>query len=194
MRRKAVIRIAAAVSLAFCATTVTLGMSRSSLRIGWGHASVDQLHYHSWGIEWGFGLYTGKFSAAFTPGLNILENDATHVGTNPAKYGKVYPTGLSAYLSDNRVEFFRLPRLVNQNAAGPVGQWGYRGVRFPPWLVLMVSGAGSIPLWNSLRNTLRRRSAIRNHRCLGCGYDLRATPARCPECGMSTDHSAPAGA
>jgi hypothetical protein len=52
-------------------------------------------------------------------------------------------------------------------------------VVFPHWLASLLSAI--IPtVW--LVERLRRRRVAGQH-CLTCGYDLRATPDRCPECG-----------
>jgi hypothetical protein len=56
---------------------------------------------------------------------------------------------------------------------------------FPHWFVVLLFAV--LPAMR-LRSTLRARRAHSRHRaglCQHCGYDLRATPDRCPECGQA---------
>lgn len=50
----------------------------------------------------------------------------------------------------------------------------------PSWLLLMLFAA--LPTWWFPR-ALREHRRLRAGLCRRCGYDLRATPERCPECG-----------
>lgn len=53
-------------------------------------------------------------------------------------------------------------------------------VQLPCWMVA-VPGACVLPWW--VITLYRRRKRVQAGRCRQCGYDLRATPERCPECG-----------
>lgn len=69
------------------------------------------------------------------------------------------------------------------------GQFGYGrffsndytwvGLGMPDWLVAIVLVLPSLP-WLLSR---RRKRSTTAGLCPACGYDLRATPHRCPECG-----------
>ncbi|HZN68177.1 MAG TPA: hypothetical protein VFB66_23020 [Tepidisphaeraceae bacterium] len=61
---------------------------------------------------------------------------------------------------------------------GPASAWSRRTrlVRLPHWFLLLSS---AVPPTAALRSRRRRKGGL----CVACGYDLRATPGRCPECG-----------
>ena len=59
----------------------------------------------------------------------------------------------------------------------------------PYWLLLLIFAP--LPLWVGTVYRARRIRASRRKRglCAACGYDLRASPGRCPECGARAKSS-----
>ena len=57
-----------------------------------------------------------------------------------------------------------------------------------PWVATLPS-AFCGPMWGVMKSkwealkAMRKRSRYRNGLCTNCGYDMRGTPNRCPECG-----------
>ena len=62
----------------------------------------------------------------------------------------------------------------------------HEGIAVPAWLP--VAAFGVLPLIFVV-GVARRRRRRGTGRCARCGYDLRASPDRCPECGAANDAS-----
>jgi hypothetical protein len=74
---------------------------------------------------------------------------------------------------------------VRKTVGQPSGFWRLGGrtlliVYTPYWLPVSVTAVPPL-LW--IFGTARNRRRARAGLCASCGYDLRATPDRCPECG-----------
>jgi hypothetical protein len=82
------------------------------------------------------------------------------------------------------------PRFSNGPTTGPIFDQGRWSVRLPYWFLTLTTGLLS---FLCRRHAKKLDPRWRLGRCLTCGYDLRATPERCPECGTAAGTAAAAG-
>jgi len=126
--------------------------------VGWEHGVLFFEHFH--------------FSIPHLP-LNVVYD----VGGRPSA-GRVF-SSVGLY-DDGQWGAHRSARALDRESDG----WGTAGIGdalwFPLWLPMLVSAV--LPaFW--LIGMVRRRKRVAEGCCSICGYDLRATPDRCPECG-----------
>jgi hypothetical protein len=109
----------------------------------------------------------------FKPAAHIAGLRATcHQGLNY----KRMPNVVSAlvYLPQNGFK-----RRAGENKLVKIVAWE---LVFPAWLAIVLSAV--LPMGWTISRFLRwRAKAVAFSTCQTCGYDLRATPERCPECG-----------
>ena len=171
MRRK-LFNLGAALSLLLCVGTVVLRVRSFWVRESWLHITCEE------GGELGT-IAVSRWVIIDRGGVAIAR-DAMPVANRPAQRWGRWAEGSSNYPNQGRWQ-----RLG-------VGWWKYewsesgvtlggRGAVFPLWAVTLLTAAA--PLVSLVRYRRRRTHPAGARPCPSCGYDLRATPDRCPECG-----------
>jgi hypothetical protein len=98
----------------------------------------------------------------------------------PPPIGVALPPSIHVSIGDGGDDVFIGRHRVGIFAIGPGGRdWYMRGIDIH-WLLLTLI----FSLWPAFTlYRTRRRRRFASDRCQRCGYDLRATPDCCPECG-----------
>jgi hypothetical protein len=174
--KRRLVTLAAVASLLLCIATVALWV-RSYWR--YDHLSCFAVDGHCVLVSG-----DGRLGIMFGPnykGPNAMRADPEFRYWNyaPPEGGLPGQMEIAAYRSWRRIGFAYDP---NRLEAYSNNQIAYSSNRFyfPHWLpAAMFALHPAVHLWR--RRVTRRRMA--SNICVACGYDLRATPDRCPECG-----------
>lgn len=138
----------------------------SAGRVGVQHAAVDHL---DWDPAFQITSRSNGFAYEFyTP------------GSNPWTLNTFSPA-----LSPKTTVWLRLPGF-SATSTTTSAHWSrgrYVDLSVPLWFVALLASILPIVWELRYRRGRRRRRRAIHGLCVACGYDLRATPQRCPECG-----------
>ena len=127
----------------------------------------------------------GWLASIYTPVVGALKNLLLHPGAGwrqfaPGSYDDV--VGVSEGIFFNRLGFALDHRQTPAYAV--------REIACPDWFIMLLTAmlpTVRLAGWRRRARRLRMRTGL----CRHCGYDCRATPERCPECGAVPTASTP---
>jgi hypothetical protein len=182
--RRWLFNLAAAVSLVVCVATLALWV-----RSYW---VADQVFARTEGVPdgraarsfWRVSSASGRLLIYHVAGASSDPAWVNQKGVNE-RGRRAEPIGAKTEATA-RFRFERYSRDAMAYQSTPAGRLTFMGsswvLGFPHWLPVVLS-LGLCVLW--IASFRRRRARGMVGLCPSCGYDLRATPDQCPECGRA---------
>ena len=162
MRRRLSTLLSAA-SLVLCVAMAVLWVR------SWSTIDLQRYHTGPGGVDYHFDLDQGAFVFARARWESMLRQPA---GWSHDEYAP-------GDVSNPWYNFPVFGTLKVETGPEALNRWSLL-VRVPFWLLFLLLGW---PAYVWLWRRWNRRGPGCAHSCSNCGYDLRASPGRCPECG-----------
>jgi hypothetical protein len=193
MKRR-ILQFFVAISLLLCVATLALWALtyRKSISLSWWRSSI---YVHPNGETQGSEDGSGEFRVLFARGGAMAEGRLEPPVELNDKGQWFQPT------EDHRVHnwdfhfsrvedvYYPAPETIESGRLADWGFWFYLSwnaretrsvaIEAPFWFISILFALAPAA-W-----LFRRRVQSSNGKCIACGYDLRATPDRCPECGTA---------
>ena len=176
--------IAAAISLVLCTAVVAVWVRSYWVSDHMLFADVQgttvplEYSYAGMHVVCGGFVFGAGGEMGLTPAVTSELQSRVGRGWRPLRRGSGPASDISDYMP---VSWHGFGYVTGQPPAFMV--WRYRqAVSVPMWFLVVMFGLAPT-VWLRRVICAKKRFRIAHGLCPACGYDLRATPERCPECG-----------